>query len=68
MNEASIRPNDDPSIRSSLRPDILGSDGKPYGEQFHIRQPQHIALADTLGLGIFDKNDERFEHRRIELA
>ena len=53
---------------SAVREDILGNDGKPYPEQFHIRQPQHIPLAATLGLGIFDKRDERFEHRRIELA
>jgi hypothetical protein len=40
--------------------------GKPYPEQLHIRQPQHIALAETLGLGVFDIN--KIEHRRIELT
>jgi hypothetical protein len=35
-------------------------------EQFHIRQPQHVPLAATLGLGWFDK--ARINHRRIELA
>jgi hypothetical protein len=40
--------------------------GKPYPEQLHIRQPQHISLAETLGLGVFDMN--KIEHRRIELA
>jgi len=54
--------------QSALRPDIKGNDGKPYPEQFHIRQPQHIPLAATLGLGVFDKADERFVHRRIKLA
>jgi uncharacterized protein (DUF362 family) len=54
--------------KSAVRPDILGRDGKPYPEQFHIRQPQHVPLAATLGLGIFDKSDSRFQHRRIDLA
>ncbi len=53
---------------SAVRPDILGGDGKPYPEQFHIRQPQHIPLAATLGLGVFDKADPRFEHRSVRLA
>ena len=54
--------------QSAIRTDIKGNDGKPYPEQFHIRQPQHVQLAATLGLGVFDKADPRFEHRRIELA
>jgi uncharacterized protein (DUF362 family) len=53
---------------SGVRSDILGGDGKPYPEQFHIRQPQHIPLAATLGLGVFDKADPRFEHRSVRLA
>ena len=53
---------------SSIRKDLIGNDGKPYPEQFHIRQPQHIPLAATLGLGVFDKADPRFKHRRIELT
>jgi hypothetical protein len=40
--------------------------GKPYPEELHIRQPQHIPLAETLGLGVFDR--DRIEHRRIELT
>jgi uncharacterized protein DUF362 len=40
--------------------------GRPYPEQLHIRQPQHIALAQTLGLGVFDL--QRIEHRRFDLA
>jgi hypothetical protein len=40
--------------------------GQPYPEQLHIRQPQHIPLAETLGLGVFDSG--RIEHRRIELG
>ncbi len=40
--------------------------GKPYPEQLHIRQPQHIALAETLGLGVFD--GKKTERRRIELT
>ncbi len=51
---------------SGEREDILGGDGKPYPEQFHIRQPQHIALAATLGLGVFDAG--QIEHRKIALA
>lgn len=53
---------------SAIRPDIKGNDGNPYPEQFHIRQPQHIALAATLGLGVFDKNDTRFKHLKFEVA
>lgn len=40
--------------------------GKPYPESFHIRQPQHVPLGATLGLGIFDR--QKIEHRRIHLA
>jgi hypothetical protein len=40
--------------------------GKPYPEELHIRQPQHIPLAETLGMGVFDLN--KIEHRRIELT
>ncbi len=54
--------------QSAVRSDILGGDGKPYPEQFHIRQPQHVPLAATLGLGVFDKADPRFEHRLVRLA
>jgi hypothetical protein len=41
-------------------------EGKPYPEQLHIRQPQHIALAETLGLGVFEEG--RIEHRRVTLG
>jgi len=41
-------------------------DGQPYPEELHIRQPQHIALAETLGLGVFDVN--RIDHCRIKLT
>jgi uncharacterized protein (DUF362 family) len=54
--------------QSAIRPDIKGNDGKPYPEQFHIRQPQHIPLAATLGLGVFDKSDERFKHLKIDMS
>lgn len=37
-----------------------------YPEQFHIRQPQHIPLAASLGLGIFDR--EEIHHQRIDLT
>ena len=39
---------------------------KAPSEQFEMRQPEHIPLAATLGLGIFDP--KRIEHRRVELA
>lgn len=45
---------------------IATINGKPYPEQLHIRQPQHIALAQTLGMGVFDL--QKIEHRRIELT
>lgn len=35
-------------------------------EGFDMRQPQHIALAGALGLGVFEK--AKIEHRRVELA
>lgn len=34
-------------------------------EQFHMRQPEHVALAATLGLGIFEKKAIR--HERVVL-
>jgi hypothetical protein len=37
---------------------------KPYPEQLHIRQPQHVPLAETLGLGVFDR--ARIVYRRID--
>jgi hypothetical protein len=41
--------------------------GKSYTEEIlSIRQPQHIPLAETLGLGIYDR--ARIEHRAIKLA
>lgn len=40
--------------------------GRPYPEQLHIRQPQHIPLAETLGLGVFDA--EHIDHKRIQLT
>lgn len=40
--------------------------GKPFPEQFHIRQPEHIPLAATLGLGVFER--EKIKHQRIDLA
>jgi hypothetical protein len=42
--------------------------GKPYPEQFHIRQPQHVPLAATLGLGVFDPTRKKLEYRRIDLS
>jgi hypothetical protein len=41
-------------------------DGKPYPEELHIRQPQHVPLAETLGLGVFERS--RIKHDRIDLA
>jgi uncharacterized protein (DUF362 family) len=35
------------------------------GEHFDRRQPEHIALAETIGLGVFDPR--RIDHRRINL-
>ena len=56
----------------------VGASGKlgldPLGtEGFDIRQPQHIRLAASLGLGFFDFNSPRgrkfsVDHRRISLA
>lgn len=48
------------------RTGIATIDGKPYPEELHIRQPQHIALAETLGMGIFAR--ERIDHRRLDLS
>jgi hypothetical protein len=39
---------------------------KTPSEQFEMRQPEHVPLAATLGLGIFDP--KRIEHRRIEMG
>ena len=41
-------------------------DIKTSSEQFEMRQPEHVPLAATLGLGIFES--KRIEHRRLELA
>jgi len=56
----------------------VGASGKlgvdPLGtEGFDIRQPQHIRLAASLGLGLFEFNSPRgrkfsIDHRRISLA
>ncbi|MCI0457662.1 MAG: DUF362 domain-containing protein, partial [Gemmataceae bacterium] len=35
-------------------------------EVFNRRQPEHVILAQTIGLGVFDAR--RIEHRRIELS
>jgi hypothetical protein len=48
------------------RTGVVQVDGKPYPEELHIRQPQHIPLAETLGLGVFDRN--RIDHRKLDLA
>src|SRR5262249_17777862 len=48
------------------RTGVVEIDGKPYPEELHIRQPQYIPLAETLGMGIFAR--ERIDHRRIELT
>ena len=41
-------------------------DIKAPSEQFEMRQPEHIPLAATLGLGIFDP--KRIEHRKVDLG
>jgi hypothetical protein len=41
-----------------------GADRRPT-EQFHIRQPQHVPLAATLGLGVFERG--LIDHRRIKI-
>jgi len=38
----------------------------PSTEGFHMRQPQHVPLAATLGLGVFERN--RIDHRRVTMA
>jgi hypothetical protein len=48
------------------RTGVVEVNGKPYPEELHIRQPQHVALAETLGLGIFDR--ARIVHRRLEVT
>ena len=45
---------------------VKSVDGTPIQESFHIRQPEHIALAATLGLGVFDRRD--IKHDRIEIS
>ncbi|MEK6237756.1 MAG: DUF362 domain-containing protein, partial [Planctomycetales bacterium] len=45
---------------------IVQVNGKPQHEQFHIRQPQHIPLAETLGLGVFQR--DRIDHRTLALG
>jgi uncharacterized protein (DUF362 family) len=35
-------------------------------EAFHLRQPEHVELAGTLGLGIFDP--ARIEHQRVQVG
>lgn len=40
--------------------------GVPVREQFHIRQPQYMQLAATLGLGEFDR--DKIDHQAIKLA
>jgi len=45
---------------------VIKVDGQPYAEQFHIRQPQHVSLASTLGLGTFDR--QKIKHRYIKLS
>jgi uncharacterized protein (DUF362 family) len=40
--------------------------GDQSAEQFDRRQPEHIILAGTIGLGVFDP--EKIEHRRIEMS
>lgn len=55
---------------------LLGADpfkDTPRGEGFDMRQPQHIALAGHLGLGIFDKTSPRgrrfaIDHRVVQVA
>ncbi len=39
--------------------------GRPT-EQFHIRQPEHVSLAGTGGLGIFDR--AAIDHRKVNLG
>lgn len=40
--------------------------GNQESEQFDRRQPEHIILASTIGLGVFDAG--RIEHRRVQLG
>ncbi len=51
---------------SRIKPEIIDDSGRPYPEQFHIRQPQHVPLAALLGLGVFDKDE--IDHQRFEIA
>ena len=52
--------------QTGIKPDILGNDGQPFGEGFHIRQPQHIPLAGVLGMGVYDR--DQIDHQRFEIA
>lgn len=47
---------------------VVDASGKPYPESFHHRQPQHVPLAATLGLGIFDPTREKIKHTKVELG
>ena len=48
------------------RTGVVKIKGEPYPEELHIRQPQHIALAETLGMGVFDR--KQIDHRRLEVT
>jgi len=50
----------------SGRTGIVEFQGQPVHEQFPMRQPEHIPLAGTLGLGTFDI--ENIQHQRIDLT
>ena len=52
--------------RSGIKPEIHNDRGEPIGEQFHIRQPQHVPLASLLGLGTFDRN--AIEHCKFQIG
>ena len=64
--------------RKEMKVPGVGAVGKlaadPFGtEGFDIRQPQHIALAGNLGLGIFDYRSPRgrrfsVNHEVVEMA
>ena len=47
---------------------VVDAAGKPYPEQFHHRQPQHVPLAATLGLGVFNPTREKIKHTKVELG
>jgi hypothetical protein len=50
------------------RTGIVQIDGKPYPEELYIRQPQHIPLAKTLGLGGFDRTGGRCAFGRNQFS